>query len=750
MFRKSFKSLLVCAALSAPVIVRAQAVQPAEASPPSASAGLEDIIVTATRRSERLQDVAVAVTALSADALKTNQITDLESVQRATPNINIKPFVNDPTNVHISIRGPSFDDSLMTVDPPVGTYIDGVYVARGPGGNFGMLDMEQVEVLRGPQGTLFGRNTIGGAVNLIVAKPTYNTDGFVEAGYGSEDRFHAAAMINEPIIDDKLAFRAVYGHDQTDGFARSSITGLRLGNSDSDFGRASLKYDPAPGWDVIVSGDYTQLSTGPAWQTLTEVGPPATQYVAVVSNGMDTATRYINPYGRLLPTTSTGGVDATIYGVSGTITGDLGDDATVKSISSYRHINHMVGFQDIDSTPYAIAATVGEHLRQHQYSEELQLYGKTLGSNLEYIFGAYFFSETGEDFSAGRYLYPIFLPENSIGTDGFVTNQSYADYAQLSYSFTDKLKLTGGIRYSHDKRELTTDSQTTNLDNVVIACSPISPTVTPPNCYLNQTPAEYHYFPFTLGLDYKPISDILLYAKFSRGFRSGGFNLRGSTPGALLPFGPESNDTWEVGQKGEFFNNTLRINVDAFYSDYKQIQLSQNVRDSTGADTALISNAGTARIYGFEGEVSALLGPLTLNATVGLENAYYTQVDAGVPFVAVGDRLPETPKATLYLGADYKIPLNTTALNLHVDYDYKTRMVYAVPHDGYCFCSASYGTVNSVISANLSKRVELSIWGRNLLDKEYLQYIQDTSSIGFVVGMPGDPRSYGASVRYNF
>ncbi len=148
--------------------------------------------------------------------------------------------------------------------------------------------------------------------------------------------------------------------------------------------------------------------------------------------------------------------------------------------------------------------------------------------------------------------------------------------------------------------------------------------------------------------------------------------------------------------------------------------------------------------------MSALLGPLTLNATVGLENAYYTQVDAGVPFVAVGDRLPETPKATLYLGADYKIPLNTTALNLHVDYDYKTRMVYAVPHDGYCFCSASYGTVNSVISANLSKRVELSIWGRNLLDKKYLQYIQDTSSIGFVVGMPGDPRSYGASVRYNF
>src|SRR6218665_3664368 len=621
---------------------------PAERQP----AGLEDIVVTAQRREERLQDVAVWVRVITSAAVLRAQITDVVGIQRAAPNVNIKPFVGDPTDVHVAMRGVSFSDSNAAVDQPVGLYVDGVYVARGPGANFGMIDVERVEVLRGPQGTLFGRNTIGGAISITSRQPKDEFGGYVQGGAGNYDAYTLTGVVNLPVVKDKIALRFVGHHNERDGYARSAIDGRQLGSENVDFFRGSAKLNPSEDWEIVLQGDYTSSHSSPAWTTLVDPSALADAFEGIGSGGTQTAYQFIDPTTRRPAVRSQGGVSSESWGLVGTVTGQIGDSGTVKSITAYRSVARAIDNSDIDGTPFTIGTINWSRVTLTQFSQELQFYGKAMDDRLDWITGAYFFTESGKDGSRGFFLYPFFVPTQQL-QQGDVKNENYSLFSQLSYAITDKVRLTAGLRYSHDSRAATL--HTTNLTGDVQFVSCALAGASPPDCATPLPVKNYSYIPWTVGIDFKPRQDLLFYAKFSRGFRSGGFNLRASTPDLLIPFNPEKMEAYEAGMKGEFFDRHLRVNANFYYQDYSSIQLLRNMASPEGVASAIVQNVGKGRIYGVEGEVTASLGRLTLSGNFGTADSKYTSIEPGVAF-RVGESFPESPKFTGYVAADYTVP----------------------------------------------------------------------------------------------
>ena len=282
---------VACMTLSRPATAQTTTTPTASATEP---AGMQDIIVTANRREQRLQDVPVAVTALSSESLARNQVTNVDAIQRMTPSLNIRPFPGDPTHASISLRGIASNEALPTVDPAVGLYLDGVYIARAPGANLSLVDVERVEVLRGPQGTLFGRNTIGGAINIVPKRPSRVFEGEVDGSLGNYNLFSIGGVLNVP-LSSGVAIRVAGQHLQHSGYAESLVSGRDLNDQNSDFIRAQLSVDLATDWNVLIGGDYSHVSNHGQWVTLVSAGTAAINYVNLVSGGKDSVLNYVDP-----------------------------------------------------------------------------------------------------------------------------------------------------------------------------------------------------------------------------------------------------------------------------------------------------------------------------------------------------------------------------------------------------------------------------------------------------------------------
>jgi len=371
--------------------------QTAAGPAPQASdeAGLEDIVVTATRREESLQSVPIAVTALTAEALQTRQIVDVKAIERSAPNVQISAAAADNSSAKISIRGPIATDTLITIDPSVGIYLDGVYIARSPGANLEFLDLERVEVLRGPQGTLFGRNTIGGALNIVTRKPSDRLEGFGGFDVGNYSAFKAYGALNVP-INDKAAFRLSASHNEHGGYARSTVTGAEIQSLNSEFVRAQLRLRPTDAIEVLLAGDYNKSTEGPQWVTIVHAYANGNATVQRLSNGTATLDQFVDPFARRIATTSDSTITTRTRGVSGTVTADVGA-LTLKSITSYRDLHQVGGPVDLDSTPFVIQFSRFKFMDVNQFSQEVQLFGKVLDDKLDFIVGAYYFREHGTD-----------------------------------------------------------------------------------------------------------------------------------------------------------------------------------------------------------------------------------------------------------------------------------------------------------------------------------------------------------------
>ena len=751
-------------AAASPAMAAEAAATGAAASPPSTQ--LEAVVVTATRREENIQRVPVAVTAITGATLQAQQQTDVSALARSVPNLNISVFSGDPTNASIELRGQVNVDNTPNVDPAVGLYLDGVYVGRSSGANLGLIDVERVEVLRGPQGTLFGRNTIGGAINVVPTRPNHNLGGWLEGSYGNFNAWTLTGVLNVPITDI-LSARLVVNHQAHNGFAHSSITGAPLNSQDQTYIRGAIRAQGSD-WDVLLAADYTHFQNTGQWVSAHFLNATGLAFIRSVSGGADSGLSYpAGEFSTSVPSTTTGPFNTAEYGGSLTISKTFGSFGTFKSISAWRGAYRNNNNNDLDGTPYLLLQQQdpGDHFGQHQFSQEFQLYGKAFEDKLDWIIGAYYFRENGYlktqaifDFAPGvinpitHALWNVFGVNQGNTTDGHdIINHSKSVFGQATWHFTDQFSLTLGVRPVWDTRNMTLAPLRRNAFTYApVACNITGATLAF-GCQVMAPTAKFQYTPFMASLNFQVDPKALVYVKFSRGFRAGGFNFRATNAFALQPFQPERVDSEEVGAKVDV-TSWLRVNAAAYHSDFTSIQFSAVVLSGTGTTTSVFQNAGSGRINGVELEGTAQLGNLRLNANFGALNAHYNNILPTVTTVTLQSPFQQVPNVTWGISGDYKIPTAVGPITLHADYYHKSRIAWAAAPPASIFTvQPGYGLANAQVNLHLdARKLDLTVWVRNLADQKYALRYLDQSPIGFISSFPGDPRTYGFTARYAF
>jgi iron complex outermembrane receptor protein len=646
------------------------------------------VVVTAQKRSESVQKVPIAVTAFTAQVLKDKSITDVTGLSRLTPNVNLdtaSPFGGANEVLSASIRGIGQDDFGINLDPGVGVYVDGVYYARTTGANVNMMDVDRVEILKGPQGTLFGRNTIGGAISVVTHTPgdEYKADAEVTLGSYNRRDFQATAdlpisstvlssitfsSLNRDGYQKRIPYTAQTGYvsDPVGTFpSAGSGTYSTQGGQGQDTLRAKVLWKAAPNFTVTTTADWTHVAESSTAESLllapgTGLGGLYNGCVAgaipgpacgprgpgINAAGVTTANPGIGGTNRLFygnqfiapnidQTYATGADfnDMDVYGLSVVMDWTLAPGTDLKSITGYRRMNWDVAL-DPDGSPIDINQN-SQKQSQHQVSQELQLNGDVLDGRLKYTSGLYYFNEGGFEhdyvtLAAGE------LQIN--GTDAIETS-SYAAYVHANYLVTDKLSLIVGARYSYDHKTIVVNQEDTNAFfykiagcyPVTAACAtaigfpvPSNPLLFVPNTLQSQ---NFSVFTPTAGIQYQITQALMTYATYSQGYKDGGWTTRLTAAVPTLPsFGPEKSRTYEVGLKSEWFEHRLQLNLAGFYTDYDGIQL--NFQQGL---SPTIQNAGNARIMGAEAEGQWLIGNgFSVQATVGYMDAQYTYLEPGV------------------------------------------------------------------------------------------------------------------------
>jgi iron complex outermembrane recepter protein len=755
------------------------------------TAQVEEIVVTARRTEENLQRTPVAVTATTGAALERAQINRVDQLQNIAPGLVIQPAVAQPGSAAFALRGQSSPDGLIGVDQAVGVYVDGVYVARSSGALFNFVDVERVEVLRGPQGTLFGRNTTGGAINLITRKPTGVFEGMVRGRIGNYDAWETTAVLNVPIMGDQLAFRGVFQHSEHDGYGFNAAFNESVGSDKTDFFRGALLFAPeGVPLRALLLGDYTNRRTGGELIGLKSFTPTGTQGALIgICSGPnarptcpfrgpagDNLGRYaLSVQGKdnfYTVFNSMPGIygDAETGGASLTLDYELNDNLAVKSITAYRRIV-TASLSDNDGTPYVytggLTRSDGNYIRQQQISQELQVAGKAMDGRLSYIAGGFYFHEGGLDKSKSYSVFPL---SPALGyNEASVKNDSYAAYGQVTFNITEAVRFTGGLRYTEDKRWMRRLNRAEIPGNSgIFTCSMAAATLDPGVFCQATTSRTYNYLSYTAGFDWQATENAFLYIKTSRANRSGGFNTRATVGGPAVGFDPERVTDYEVGAKLDLLDRRARFNVAAFYSDYENVQ--RNVPVVIPGSTLLssgIQNAATGEIKGLELELTVRpTTALQLSAAATFLDPKYkrfTIPGAAGAVIDVSDTpFAYAPKQAYVFSADYTVPLGMGDLNLHADYAWRSTTYSVGPLVGPGLFGATNSTTNRIPSYGLlnaqatlrlmDERLEIGVYGRNLTKEKYFQRLlalEDTA-LGLTSYLPGDPRTYGVTATFHF
>ncbi len=591
----------------------------------SAAGTLDDVVVTAQRRAQNLQDVPLTVSSFSAEAIKDQQISSTLDIARVVPNFVATNNVGlGSANVYY-IRGLGQTQSFPTFEPQVGTYIDDIYIGRQNANNFALFGVDQVQVLRGPQGTLFGRNSTGGSVVVSLQKPQEKFGGDVEFGYGAYGRTFGNGYVDVPVNDQILTrFAAFVIND--DGYAEDLTTGRAL-NKTKDYGaREAVRFLPAAysnvSWDVSI--DWSQNNAASALNTPTPNGgvngSDRIAYSGFSTEGGALAQYLTGSKGRLGQ-----GVEVNSWGAMSNL--KIGFEAgTLNLITGYRGLKQLLAIDFPDtafgpSVPYDQGAVgqfaLAEDLKNQQYSQEIKWTGDLAG-RLNYTAGAfYLFEKNNNDYGAvanlgaafGVPYFPYFLGDETTINE----TKSAAIYAQGDYAITRALTLTVGGRYTDERKSLEAAPNTTaagagfttaDIQAVGYATKLVAKEFTP-----------------RVALEYKIDPELMVYASATRGFQGGGWNGLAFSAATFNNFGPETAWSYEVGTRSEWLDRRLRFNASVFYEDVKSYQL---LSDLATASSFVTSNAADFDAYGLETELTwRPIDPLTLTLNVGLMNAEY-------------------------------------------------------------------------------------------------------------------------------
>ncbi|GER01995.1 TonB-dependent receptor [Iodidimonas gelatinilytica] len=714
---------LGCAAIALfPVIAEAQ--QPEDLS--ARQSVLEEIIVTARRRSETLQDVPGAVSAFSDTLIGDLQADDISGLQYAVPNLYLEE--GDASNAVIFLRGVGQNDSLAFVESGVAVYVDDVFISRTQAAFLDLFDVERVEVLRGPQGTLYGRNSPGGAIKFISTAPPDEFEADFEIGGGRFEFLTLKGRVGGPIIQDKLHAKLAVALTNHDGINRNSFTGRRDGDTESFAWRGALTFAPSDDLALTLTADgkldRPDTSKSPIRETPLLAFPDAftAPDVPVILPPND------DPF--VVDTNANGLNDLTSFGFTLKADWQISQDWSLESISAYREMDFDLVL-DTDGSPLPVL-DISLFQDQWQVSQELRA-SYDNGKGFTFTGGVFYFHDsdlTLSGFDAQAGALPAFgLPlalfsPNSQLADTDQRTDSIAVFGQSTIDLTDTLSLELGLRYTYDEKSSRRRFELFAPDIRVAQDFP--PFLAGFGTPLNTISGKEDWDALTpkIALSYAPRDTLLYYASVSRGFKSGGFDGRGSTEFEFQPFSPEKVWTFEGGVKSSWLDNRLAVNGTYFYSRYRDLQVTSFGRDAeTGFFQSLFSNAAAARIQGVEFELAARpIDRLSINATVGFMDAEYKEFITlvnGVP-EDVSDRdLINSPKWNASLGATWEQPVGNGLLGVfHVDAAYRGDVANEIT-DSPILRQDEYILLNAFISVKSDDAGwELRAGGKNITGRE--------------------------------
>ncbi len=711
---------------------------------PSYSQVLEEVLVTATKRVQSLQDVPVAVTALQ---LEQNVMLELRDLQDRTPSLFITQSQGSSATVIVDIRGQVVNDaSVTTLDPSVGIYFNGVYVGRAQGAMLELFDIASVEVLKGSQGTLYGRNTTGGAIKVETVKPEPGepTTGFVGGAVGNYDSVRYEGAVSFP-LGDTAAMRIAARHNESDGWGSALTIDPLTGDTtdstdtngrDADLVRGSLVWDATENLRLSLNAEYYENDE--AGQVIKEQGGdrwtvPLT--FESTSNWNDTGASF-KPEGRVENETYDLSIDYSF------------DSFDVKAIVAHRDWEFLNVF-DADGSSFDLLSTILD-LDGDQDSVEIQFSGLAFDQKLNWLAGLYYFEEDANDVT------DVIFGGNPIIYRGDVHAESAAVFTHLVYAFTDDLSLSAGVRYTEDTKEL--DGENRLFGTCVY--NPSSPGVAPDGCSASFSD-DFDFVSWTLGVDWAFADSAMVYAKASQGQRSGGQNIRGTGPAfspdqqavvdTTAPFDEENVLDYEVGIKSEFMEGRARLNAAYYYTDYSDFQYSEVIAIST-----YVANLGDAEVQGVELEGTFLIGE-------GLRiGGFFSWLDFDYDDSAFES---ESPEFKWGVDVNYTRSVDYGEWNATLGYTWTDERgdISSVFNDSNSFLPMDdYSVVNGRVQLAFHNGITIALFGRNLTDEEYstnyLNSFLGNPAAGGLLGdpdeagiyAPGAPRTYGAELRYAF
>lgn len=678
---------------------------------------LEEVIVTAQKRSENLQDTPISIVNLGTEAISRLRIYSVDDLAFHVPNLSMTPFPNSPNAPRLFIRGVGSGDPQVTTDTSVGVYLDGVYLARSIGLGLELVDVDHIEVLRGPQGTLYGRNTTGGAVNLVSVKPQEDFSLSQEISVGEFSLFRSKTMLNIP-LGEQLLSRLSYVSHERDGFVRNRGEGDDFGSFDKDGVRAEVRWMGESGLIADYAFDYGESDfTGYYYQLL----EPNANFSGILSPSMNRIED------AMLPTPyKTGDSRSQGHTLSLTIPSDFGE---FKSITAYRKLDEST-YQDYSANPsISVIQNDIANAEQDQFSQEFQLVGSS--RTLDYALGLYYFKEKGDVFLVDNIA---LINQRLPAVDVKAENEAWAAYAQATWQPQpeSKWELTLGARYTVDNRK---------ADNAAAG----------------KVDESFDEFTPSLNIRYLLNDDASIYAKIATGYKSGGFNIRAAD--FTRPFAPETLVSYEAGLKSEWLDQRVRLNAAVFHADYEDMQLDIVVPGQPNPALTQTENAGEATISGIEIDLQAIL-------IAGLKFSFsYAYLDTDVESVDGDDErfwvIQNAPENQVSTTLDWDVWRWTdTTLNVALDYTHKAE-VFTSARPNPPGAPGDFIPSFEVASLRASLvgedwigtgQFELALWARNLFDEEY--QVEGQGSFYLLhanrLGIFGDPRQVGVDIKYTY
>jgi iron complex outermembrane recepter protein len=686
---------------------------------------VEEVVITAERREANLQETPISVTAVTSATFAAAGIKRVEDFAQMLPNVYI-----DDRNLRtqtIAVRGISADLNNPGLDQSVGIFLDGVYLGRATAANANLFDLERVEVLRGPQGTLYGKNTIAGAINYVTRKPNDQFRAEGDLSYGDHEAVNVNGLVSGAIVPGKVFASLGASIDERQGLVTNLLTHTREDDRDGKSGRFELVALPTESLELVVRADVARDRTHSGVSEVLVNGAFAGSPLAQP----DPNTRTVSQNRDTVQNRDTAGLSGEINWKTSA--------GTLTSLTAYRG-SKWFNLADNDFTALDMLAS-GITEKQNQVSQEFRFTSKAT-DRFDYILGAYYFHQhldTDSQAIIGPDLgvYPTVTPADIFAV---VDTDSYAVFAHGNYRFNDQLSLTAGLRYTKETKRVD-QHQVGDPFGLLLATTPLH----------HIARSEDNVSP-TVSLNYKPAKDLFLYFTFSQGYKSGGFNVFSISPTNAAEYGPEHVDNFEIGVKSEFLDHRLRINASGYSMNYKGLQANQLLLVG-GLPVFQTSNAAQARSRGLEVDIEAKpVREVTLSATYGYDDATYRSyknaTSAGADYT--GHTLPRAPRNNASFAAQLDHPL-TDGLSLfgRLEVSYRSKIFFSADN---ALSQSPVTLVNARIGVEAPNgRWGVYLWGRNLGDVNYAIDKEPGVIVpGQVTESLAAPRTFGVEIRARY